>query len=69
MISSGRLSDRKMESIVDEDGHCGYKCPFFRLANKDDMISGATCFNDAKDIEYYDGFLAHCSKAESMHIK
>jgi len=60
MISSGRLSDRKLIRIVDKDGHCGYKCPFFRLDNSSDPYSSATCFNDGKNIEYYNGFLTHC---------
>lgn len=64
MISSGRLSDRKLTRVIDKDGHCGYECPFFRLDNKDDMAAGATCFHDSKSIEYYDGWLAHCEIEE-----
>lgn len=61
MISSGKISDRKAKSVVDENGHCGHECPFFRLDNKDDMAAGAKCFRDGKEITYYDGFLAHCT--------
>ena len=61
MVSSGKLSDKKAKSIVDENGHCGYKCPFFRLDNEKDKDKiGAKCFRDGKVIEYCDGYLAHC---------
>lgn len=59
MISSGKLSDRKQVRKVD-CGYCDSECPFFRYNKKNDPYSGATCFDDAKEIIYYDGFLAHC---------
>ena len=59
VISSGKISDRKAKSIVDKDGHCDEKCPFFRLDNNVEFV--ATCFRDAKVIEYLGGYLAHCT--------
>ena len=62
MISSGRLSDRKIDPKTIE-GHCHPGCPFFHLdkeAYADALELDATCFKDAKEILYYDGFLAHC---------
>lgn len=63
VISSGKLSDKKAKSVVDENGHCDSKCPFFRLDKEtkaDALELDAKCFRDGKEITYYDGFLAHC---------
>ena len=60
VISSGKLSDRKAKSVVDENGHCDSKCPFFHLEDKTNILSGAKCFRDGKVIEYLGGYLAHC---------
>ena len=62
MISSGRLSDRKIKPKTIE-GYCHPDCPLFHFdkeTNTDALALDATCFKDAKEVAYYDGFLAHC---------
>lgn len=65
MISSGRLSDRKLTAVYDS-GYCDLRCPFLHDNVKSDE---SVCFNDGKAIKYDNGFIAHCENGKkSNHI-
>lgn len=63
MISSGRLSDRKLTAVYDS-GYCDLRCPFLCDNNRSD---GSICFKDSKAVEYDNGLIAHCTKGQKSN--
>ena len=54
-----KIINKDMEIIIEDDGQCGYNCPYFNKINDCDAV----CLFTNEDIIYYDGYNANCIRS------